>query len=326
MNKPAQHGAALLAAMLTVTMVATLAAAALWQQWRNVEVEAAERSRVQSAWILNGALDWARLILREDRGNVDHLGEPWGVPLQEARLSTFLAADQSNNSDTGDANNVFLSGDMTDLQSRLDIHVLHTAAGRNDKGVEAFGRLFEALGLPQSQLAQLAENIRFAADISIDNRSASRAPLMPQRVGQLVWLGLSPETVAALEPYVTVIPVPETGQGPAVKVNLNTAPAEVIYAVGSKISLADARKLVAQRERQPFRSMTDVTPLLPAEGGFVDGMAGLNSTYFEIRGRLRIDDVVIEERSIVQRSGSSVRILRRERGASESLSQAAVRR
>jgi general secretion pathway protein K len=55
-------------------------------------------------------------------------------------------------------------------------------------------------------------------------------------------------------------------------------------------------------------------------------MAGLNSTYFEIRGRLRIDDVVIEERSIVQRSGSSVRILRRERGASESLSQAAVRR
>jgi general secretion pathway protein K len=326
MNKPAQHGAALLAAMLTVTMVATLAAAALWQQWRNVEVEAAERSRVQSAWILNGALDWARLILREDRGNVDHLGEPWAVPLQEARLSTFLAADQSNNSDSGDAGNVFLSGDITDLQSRLDIHVLHRAGSRNDKGVEAFARLFEALGLPQSQLALLAENIRFAGDISVDNRSSSRAPLMPQRVDQLVWLGLSADTVAALEPYVTVLPVPEGGQASSPAVNLNTAPAEVIYAVGSNISLADARKLVAQRERQPFRSITDVKPLLPAEGGFVDGMAGYGSTYFEIRGRLRIDDVVIEERSIVQRSGSSVRILRRERGASESLSQAAVRR
>jgi len=40
-----QRGAALLAAMLTVTLVATFAATALWQQWRSVEVEAAERRR-----------------------------------------------------------------------------------------------------------------------------------------------------------------------------------------------------------------------------------------------------------------------------------------
>ena len=40
------RGAALLAAMLTVTLVATFAAAAMWQQWRAVEVETAERGRV----------------------------------------------------------------------------------------------------------------------------------------------------------------------------------------------------------------------------------------------------------------------------------------
>ena len=44
-----QRGAALLAAMLTVTLVATLAAAALWQQWRSVEVETSERAGVQAA-------------------------------------------------------------------------------------------------------------------------------------------------------------------------------------------------------------------------------------------------------------------------------------
>ena len=60
------RGAALLTAMLTVTLVATFAAAALWQQWRSVEVETAERDRLQAAWVLSGALDWARLILRED--------------------------------------------------------------------------------------------------------------------------------------------------------------------------------------------------------------------------------------------------------------------
>ena len=102
----AQRGAALISAMLVVTLVATLASVALWQQWRHVEVESAERHRVQSSWLLNGALDWSRLILREDAmagmsgsassggGNSDHLAEPWALPLKEAKLSTFLAQDQ----------------------------------------------------------------------------------------------------------------------------------------------------------------------------------------------------------------------------------------
>jgi hypothetical protein len=74
-----QQGAAILMAMLTVVLVATLASAALWQQWRAVEVESAERTRAQSSWVLTGALDWARLILAEDarKGGADHLSEPW---------------------------------------------------------------------------------------------------------------------------------------------------------------------------------------------------------------------------------------------------------
>src|SRR5688572_8051457 len=103
-SRTAQRGAALLLAMMILTFVTTLAAGMVWQQWRAVEVETAERARTQSAWILVGALDWARLILREDArasGGQDHLGEPWAVPLAEARLSTFLAADRNNNADDG---------------------------------------------------------------------------------------------------------------------------------------------------------------------------------------------------------------------------------
>ena len=90
--------------MITVALIATLAAAALWQQWRGVEVEAAERARLQSSWLLNGALDWGRLILRiDDNFGVDHLAEPWAVPLAEARLSTFLAAGEANTETDRDA-------------------------------------------------------------------------------------------------------------------------------------------------------------------------------------------------------------------------------
>lgn len=85
-----QRGAALLTAMVIVTLVTTIAASMVWQQWRAVQVESAERSIAQSYWMLAGALDWARLILREDKGGppADHLGETWAVPLAEARLST----------------------------------------------------------------------------------------------------------------------------------------------------------------------------------------------------------------------------------------------
>jgi general secretion pathway protein K len=101
-----------------LALVSTLAAGMVWQQHRAVQVEAAERARAQSAWILNGALDWARLILREDArsGAPTSLSEPWATPLAEARLSTFLAADKDNNVDSGPE--AFLSGTITDLQSR----------------------------------------------------------------------------------------------------------------------------------------------------------------------------------------------------------------
>lgn len=43
-----QRGSALLVAMLTLTLIATLAAGMVWQQFRAVQVEAAERARTQS--------------------------------------------------------------------------------------------------------------------------------------------------------------------------------------------------------------------------------------------------------------------------------------
>ena len=91
-------------------------------------IEAADRARAQSAWILQGALDWARLILQEDAKQnrnkaMDHLGEPWAVPLAEARLSTFLAADKSTASDD-DGPEAFLSGSIEDAQSRYNLRAL----------------------------------------------------------------------------------------------------------------------------------------------------------------------------------------------------------
>lgn len=323
MNKRVkQGGAALLIAMLTVALVATFAAASLWQQWRGVEVETAERARVQSGWILTGALDWARLMLREDQmgtglNGPDHLGEPWAVPLEEARLSSFLAADRNNStSDLGpEVMDAFLSGQIIDLQSLLNANNLVDASGKvSDADVEAFARLFDLLGLPQTELDKLVENLRFAVAAGQVSPSPASAPLRPQHVAELVWLGLSTQTVAALQPYVTLLP--SVGR---TKVNANTAAAEVIAAAAG-IDLADAQRLVQVRNASYFKTVADIQSQLQGNPAVIQGVAnalGVNSNFFEVRSRLRLDKLVVEEHSMVWRQGTSVSVLRRERGAGD---------
>lgn len=311
--KNRQRGAALLMAMLTVTLVASFAATALWQQWRAVEIETAERARVQAAWILTGALDWSRLILREDArsGGADYLSEPWAVALQEARLSSFLAADKNSSaSETAqDQLDVFLSGQVEDMQSRLNVNNLIAGNKASAPDLLAFTRLFELLGLPQSELLKLAENLRIASDRTAENASSAIAPLLPQRIEQLAWLGVSSASIARLRPYVSVLPE-------RVPLNLNTASAEVIYASIPELRMAQAQRLVDERARSPFRNLQDASRLIPDVPGAVSaGNHSVTTRFFEVRGRLRMESTVIEERSLVQRNGLEVKTLWRDRAA-----------
>ena len=328
-----QRGAALLAAMLTVTLVATFAATALWQQFRAIQVETAERGRVQAAWILTGSLDWARLILREDAraGGADHLAEPWAVPLNEARLSSFLAVDASTSAtEPGGELDAFLSGQITDLQSRMNVTNLIDGAGVSEAGLVTFGRLFDSLGLPPSQLASLAAQLLAAArsanpvvvpvlqspipsavatpPTAAGAGSVATAPLLPQRVEQLVWLGLDPATLAVLRPYITLLPV-------RTAINLNTASAEVIHASTPGMDMVDAQKLVAVRASSHFRLVSDAIRLVSnPDVQLAMAQHAVSSRYFEVRGVLRIEQTVVEERSVLQREGLVVRTLWRDRG------------
>lgn len=317
----AQTGAALLMAMITVALVATLAAAAMWRQWRGVEVEAAERARVQSAWILTGALDWGRLILagdlREDRNrgyDADYLGEPWAVPLAEARLSTFLAAGEASSDTDRDA---FLSGQVTDMQSRLNI--MNLVAGTQPDQLTAltrFGRLFDMLNLPSGEMGALQRSLARAdaAMRGTPQEDGADAPLLPRRFEQLAWLGMTPATLATLKPYVTVLPLVNQQVTP---VNLNTASAQVIAAAIPDLDLARAQRIVVQRDSGFFRYPSDALKAVGAADIKPDSWVSTTSDFFEVRGRLRLDDVALEEVSVVQRQRTTRRVttLWRERTA-----------
>ena len=310
-----QCGAALLLAMLIVTLVAAFAATALWQQWQAVEVETAERSRVEAGWILVGALDWARQLLVEDArtGGPDLLSEPWATPLPETRLSSFLAADK-NNAAGSDAPEAFLSGRMDDMQSRLNVTNLVEGDKVSQPDFLFFTRLFGQLELPQSELVLLAENLRLSSSPGTAGASAGGpVPLTPQHLRELTWLGLTPGTIARLAPYASVLPLRSA-------VNLNTASPEVIYASVPGLDMAQAQRLVEERTRSPFRTLEDARRFAGAAAPRItEARHSVGTRFFEVRRRVRLDKLIVEERSLLQREGVDVRTLWRERVALDAL-------
>ncbi len=295
--------------MIIVTLIVTIAAGMVWQQWRAVQVEAAERARVQSAWILSGALDWARLILREDArsGRVTSLGEPWSVPLAEARLSTFLAADLSNADDSPEA---FLSGSITDAQSRYNLRNLLEGSNVEKLAEQAvLERLLDSLGLAADVASRITNGLRDAqagGEPAVGAAPTSALPLKPQSIAQLSWLGIDAPTIERLREYVVLLPT-------RTPVNLNTAPREVLAAVIDGLDLASAERLVQARQRTAFGSRGEAKLLLPGPIELKEARVDVRSTYFEVRGRLRLDDWTLEESSLLRRKGLEHEPVQRER-------------
>ncbi len=323
-----QRGAALLLAMVILTLVATLAAGMVWQQSRSVQVEAAQRARSQAEWILNAGLDFSRLILREDgrANNIDHLGEPWAQQLGEARLSSLLAADKENNADGG--LEAFLSGRIVDAQSRYNLLNLMDAENKVAPAeLKALERLCDAVGVPSDTASRLSEGLRLARGgagataAAGGDDGAGGPPLVPTRVEQLAWLGLDAATLQKLTPYVTLLPE-------RTPVNANTAPREVLLAAIDGLDLATAERLVQVRQRNPFENLAAIEKELP-QGTKKPEETRINwrSSYFEVFGLLRLEDRALQEHTLVVRRGADrgldVVALQRERNSVQGSASAA---
>ena len=299
-----QRGAALLTAMIIVTLVVTLAASMVWQQWRAVQVEVAERARAQSAWILWGALDWARLILREDarNGRPTWLGEPMFTQLAEARLSTFLAVDKDN---TDDAPEAFLSGSISDAQARYNIRNLVRESTVQPDELEALKELCVSAGVDPGVASTIATALNAALVINANNTSID-APLLPQTLDQLTWFGIDTGTVQRLAPYIVFLPV-------RTPVNANTASREVLAAAIKGLDLASAERIVQMRQRAAFKTPQELEAVLPrAAQPLNQQQVAITSSFFEVHGRLRLADRVLDRVSLVERRGLDIIVLQRE--------------
>lgn len=278
-----QRGAAIVVAMIMVALVASIASAALVWQWQLTQVEAAWRQRQQAWWLLDGALQWSRLILRQDAQADaasaparDHLAEPWAVALRPTRLDAFIASAQASaglgfdaselGAASSDVAGSTMSGQMHDLSARLNLlNFLFLPPQDAQRARAQVQALFVAVGRTDAEATALLRALQAGAD----PRDAQR-PLMPQRVGDLLWLGVDAKALQAIAPYVSLIPA-------HVSVNLNTAPRVVLQALSNTRSASAADRIVAQRRSEPFAS---VSAAIEAAGG---AHSGLNAADLSVR-------------------------------------------
>ena len=275
--------------MLVVAVVATLVAGVFWRQ--GVLVQQAENglSYAQAKWLMRGAVDWASVILSEDAraSTADHLGEPWAVPLAETRLNE------------GDGREpVYLAGEIRDEQAKLNLRNLAAPGAEAEQA--ALARLFGLLGLNSALAAGVAQRVRDGLpEAGMEQRALGLAS-----VDDLMGVqGFDAAAVERLRPFVTVLPQPTP-------VNANTAPAEVLAARIPNLSLSDARRLAASRDRAHFRDRADALNRIPElKLQATDTELAVTTRYFSVDGTVSYRRAKLHSRALLKREMRRVELL-----------------
>lgn len=301
-----QRGAALITAMLIAALAAVMVSGMFWSQWSAIAREQTAREQTQARWILRGSIDWARLILREDANTstADYLGEPWSVPLAEARLSTFLAARGQDSAGLPDA---WLEGRIEDAQSRFNLRDLAPAGTVDPQALLAFQRLCAALQLPSGVATDIANGVAASNPVGAASQSnVANLPLPLQQLQDLARLGTTvADALPRLAPVVTLLPQ-------ATPVNANTASPVVLAAVLG-VDADAAQALVEARKRAYFRNLGDITSALPQGTTVNPQLVSVATGYFEAIARVRIDKLEYAERALIQRAGVFSQVVRIQR-------------
>lgn len=293
-----ERGAAVLMALFVATLATLIVSGLFWQQFVLLRTIENQQLLVQSRMLMDGALDWARAMLREDslRSSHDGLDEFWAQGLAETRL------DQLGESSVL-ASRASLSGSIEDAQAKLNLRNLVGADGEVDKSqLEALKRLCDILGVPTVTAELLALRIKEAfapaatgdaAGLRKDDVKRPLPPLLGTDVAAVP--GVDAEVGAKLAPYLVLLDT-------MTPVNVNTASPEVIAArIG--ITLAQARALVDQRERLTyFASTGDVRNRLGGAGtDTTDRDIATVTRYFFVRGQVKLTRADVRMEALVRR-------------------------
>ena len=296
--KQTQSGIALITALLVLALAVVLAAALIQDSAMSLRRTENLLHHAQAKMYLQGAEDWARLVLKREEHDVDHTGEAWAIPMPAVPV------------EGGE-----ISGRLLDLQGRLNLNALV----KSDNTLDPIMRqrlicLLRKAGneMPEATLDALAD--WQDADSEVRPLGAEdevyRSRPQPYRAGNqllqaqkelLLIQGFDTEQVRALHPWVAALPA-------NANLNLNTAPIEVLSCLDESGETALWEDFVALREKTPLKDVNELLGKPPFEGRVNAQGLGVNSKAFLLEaeaqvGRTRLrrySMLLIDEQGLVR--------------------------
>ena len=312
-----QQGVALITAVLIMALVTATAVAMASKQQLDIRRSANIFNNDIAYLFVLGAEDYARNVLEwditQDGSKTDHTGENWAqtvsVPVEGAMLT----------------------GTLQDLQGRINLNSLLDANGEtNPVMLKQFKRLLKQLDLDEA----IADAVLDWIDEDIepegfggaeDDQYMLETPpyraannMMVSTSELMLIKGVDAEAYSKLAPFVTALPSRET------KLNVNTAPAEVLATVVDSLTVADGEALVEARDEEGFDSIEAffghnlmANHQIPEnQEKETKDILDVKSDYFLLDAMAEFDQSIARLHSLLKRnSDGGVHVVMRSRGA-----------
>ena len=304
--KHTQRGIALITAMLVTALAAIAATAVLVSANNGIRRASTLIDGERAWWYAQGLESWTRRILARDlekNGAIDSLDEDWAQPLD------YLPVEQGA-----------VRGKIIDLTGRFNLNNL--ASTQTAKYQKQLLRLFQNIkGLDPATAQPLAAAIIDWIDADqipsgaggAENTDYQSLPLPYRAANQpmasptelLAIKGMTPQIYQRIAPFVCTLPL--TGGKVATKINVNTAPQEVLLSLSATVDRGKIDSFIIKRLKEPAKTVQELQQppdnTLPAD--VTPDMVDVRSQFFLMTAEALIGSGRAALYSVIQRAGGS---------------------
>ena len=289
-------GIALISALILVAIATSITTFIFKNQQSKIKEINLQRVNLQATQIYEGAVDWIKLILDEDLkfSETDTLDEPWTLKLEKIDIKNFT----EDISLQREFSNAHINGYLIDAERIFNITNLILGDSKRKKFYKkGFENLLnEFSDLEPSQIEKVLLNIEaFSVNSDKFNFNAQREDLI--NISKI-----DSSNFAKIHQLIIFLPVTS-------KNNINTMDQLMIKNLCS-IDETDVEQIIRARIVSPFKNKSDLSKRVNSiQGNDCVNFLKVSSNYFIVHGLVKIDKVIFNGSSLLDRTSGKTRLL-----------------
>lgn len=289
-------GIALISALILIAIATSITTIIFKNQQSKINEINLQRINLQATQIYEGAVDWIKLILDEDLkfSETDTLDEPWTLKLEKIDIKNFTE-DISLQSEFSNAH---INGYLIDAERIFNITNLILGDSKRKKFYKkGFENLLnEFSDLEQIQIEKVLLNIEaFSINSDKFNFNAQKEDLI--NISKIDSINF-----AKINQLIIFLPVTS-------KNNINTMDQLMIKNLCS-IDEPDVEQIIRARIVSPFKNKRDLSKRVNSiQGNDCVNFLKVSSNYFIVHGLVKIDKVIFNGSSLLDRTSGKTRLL-----------------